>query len=140
METSEKAQPLQRIFDVAGYDAIVGDGQEDSLRLSEKEELVLQLYDQIKQLRLESSLLEAQKSPPRMYWKAIMPGTFWTHTMVDIDNDPFNIEEKTKIAERELLEAQATYSIRSKVEESVMKANPTLNAVHAPEEASIPQR
>jgi hypothetical protein len=140
MEMTDEAQPPLWILDDAEYDGLVGDGQGDELLLSEKEELVLQLYDQIKQLELERSLLEAQRRVSGMYWNAFIPTTVGAHLLLDLEYDPVNIEGKIKVAERELLEAQATYSIRRKVEESVMKANPTLKAVHATEAATIPQR
>jgi hypothetical protein len=41
-----------------------------------------------------------------------------------------DIDEQLRIAERELLEAKATYTVRRKAIETVLMSDPTLKAVH----------
>lgn len=40
------------------------------------------------------------------------------------------MEEQLRVAERELLEARATYSVRRKAVETVLMTDPSLKAVH----------
>ncbi len=61
-------------------------------------------------------------------------------TVLDSQNGEGTIDDQIETAKRELLEAKATRAIRKRVEESVMEANPILKAVHATEDATIPQR
>ncbi|KAL2000365.1 hypothetical protein VTN02DRAFT_3215 [Thermoascus thermophilus] len=84
------------------------DARRDVLSLSDKEALILRLYDQIQEQDLERALLEQDLEEP--------------------SGD--DIEEQLAVAERELLEARATYTVRRKAVESVLMADPCLKAVH----------
>jgi hypothetical protein len=52
-----------------------------------------------------------------------------------------DVEEALRVAERELLEARATYTVRRKAVETVLMTDPTLKAVHlkaaSPAERSV---
>jgi hypothetical protein len=140
METADKAQrPPQTPSNDAVVEAFAADDPRDTLQLSGKEELILQLYDQLKELRLESCILEAQKDPPSTSSGVLYPA-LPANVVEDPQDGKGSLEEQVAIAKRQLLEAQATYSIRRRVEENVMAVNPTLKAVHATERASIPER
>jgi len=70
METTDGAQqPSQLPPKETSLEELAADDLRDSLRLSTKEQLILQLYDRIQELQLEISLLEAQKSPPSSFFK-----------------------------------------------------------------------
>ncbi|TWU77146.1 hypothetical protein ED733_008403 [Metarhizium rileyi] len=87
-----------------------GDEVDARLPLSEDEQRVLDLYDQLQQLRLEIAIINAQSS--------------YRPTTSD-DDEP--VSEETQ---RALLEARANFRLRNDVVESVMTANPILKAVH----------
>ncbi|KAH8650154.1 centromere protein H (CENP-H)-domain-containing protein [Xylariales sp. PMI_506] len=92
-----------------------GEGEKTNpLHLSDDEKRILELYDRLQQLRLEVSLITAQKE----YTSDQTTST--------------SIEQ----AQNELLEARAKYILRNDVVESVLMANPVLQAVHGGTNAS----
>ncbi|KAE8152692.1 centromere protein H (CENP-H)-domain-containing protein [Aspergillus avenaceus] len=84
------------------------DDPRDVVSFSDKEALILQLYHQIQEQELEKALLREDAE--------LLSGD--------------NVEEQLAIAERELLEARATYTVRRKAVETVLMTDPTLRAVH----------
>lgn len=56
------------------------------------------------------------------------------YCFADSDDEPpvENVEEKLATAERELLEARATYTVRKKAIETVLMTDPVLKTVHPP--------
>ncbi|PLB40744.1 centromere protein H [Aspergillus candidus] len=80
----------------------------DVVALSEKEELILQLHHQIQEQELEKALLQQDLD--------LLSGD--------------DAEEQLAIAERDLLEARATYTVRRKAIGIVLMTDPTLKAVH----------
>ncbi|KAJ5584443.1 uncharacterized protein N7459_004243 [Penicillium hispanicum] len=80
----------------------------DFVTLSDKEALVLQLANQIQEQRLEKALLEQEPE--------------------SLSGD--NVEEQLAIAEREFLEARATYTVRRKAARTILMTEPILKAVH----------
>ncbi|RHZ66887.1 centromere protein H [Aspergillus thermomutatus] len=87
---------------------LAADDPRDVVSLSDKEALILQLYNQIQELELEKALLEQDLEPA--------------------SGD--NPDEQLAMAERELLEARATYTVRRKAISTVLMTDPTLKAVH----------
>ncbi|KKK12328.1 hypothetical protein P175DRAFT_0492070 [Aspergillus ochraceoroseus IBT 24754] len=85
-----------------------GDDPRDTISFSAKEALILQLYHQIQEQQLEKALLEQELDS------------------ASEDND----EEQLAVAERELLEARATYTVRKKATNTVLITDPILKAVH----------
>ncbi|KAJ5541286.1 hypothetical protein N7494_006362 [Penicillium frequentans] len=84
------------------------DDTRDVTTLSEKEKLVLQLAERVQEQQLEKALLEQELEP--------------------FSGD--NVEEELAIAERELLEARATYTVRRKAARTILMTDPILKAVH----------
>ncbi|CAG8886953.1 unnamed protein product [Penicillium egyptiacum] len=84
------------------------DDPRDVVTLSDKEALVLQLYNQVQEQQLEKAFLEQELES--------FSGS-----------DP---EEQLAIAEREFLEARSTYTVRSKAIRTVLMTQPILKAVH----------
>ncbi|KAG5978127.1 hypothetical protein E4U55_006369, partial [Claviceps digitariae] len=80
------------------------------LPLSEDEQRVLQLYDQLQQLRLEIAIINAQS-----VYRPVP------------SRDASKVSEQTQ---RDVLDARANFRLRNDVVESVMTANPILKAVH----------
>ncbi|KAJ5760713.1 hypothetical protein N7520_007869 [Penicillium odoratum] len=84
------------------------DDTRDVVMLSDKEALVLQLAEQIQEQQLEKALLEQE--------------------LESLSGD--NVEEELAIAEREFLEARATYTVRRKAARTILMTDPILKAVH----------
>ncbi|PYH45439.1 centromere protein H [Aspergillus saccharolyticus JOP 1030-1] len=84
------------------------DDPRDTVLLSDKEALILQLYHQIQEQQLEKALLEQDTE--------LLSGD--------------DAEEQLAIAERELLEARATYTVKRKAVGTVLMTDPALKAVH----------
>ncbi|KAL1968318.1 hypothetical protein VTN77DRAFT_1847 [Rasamsonia byssochlamydoides] len=87
---------------------LAADDRRDVLSLSDKETLILRLYDQIQELELEQAVLEQDLEEP----------------------SGEDVEEQLRVAERELLEARATYTVRRKAVETILMTDPSLKAVH----------
>ncbi|EDN02153.1 predicted protein [Histoplasma mississippiense (nom. inval.)] len=83
------------------------------LSLSRKELQVLELYDRIQEQELETALLSQDYSEPRP------------------DDDDDDLEAQLEAAERELLEARSTYSVRRKAIETILMTDPSIQSVHS---------
>ncbi|KAK9416922.1 putative Centromere protein H (CENP-H)-domain-containing protein [Seiridium unicorne] len=92
--------------------------QADALLLSDDEKRVLELYDKLQQLQLEIALITAQKNY--------------------LAND--FMARGAETAQNDLLQARARYVLRNEVTESVVMANPVLQAVHGGINASPVER
>ncbi|TGJ80984.1 hypothetical protein E0Z10_g7778 [Xylaria hypoxylon] len=88
------------------------------LLLSDREKRVLELHDKLEQLQLEIALLNAQKN--------YVYNTTSGRTI--------------EVAQQELLDSRARYMLRNAVVESVVSANPILQAVHNGTKASPIER
>lgn len=87
----------------------------DAIPFYETEGQILELWDQLNELRLEQALLEAETTVPLM-------------------QQPLRDEEmdsQVTIAEKECLEARATYLLKQSVVEDVLIVDPVLKAVHS---------
>ncbi|KAL5357717.1 centromere protein H (CENP-H)-domain-containing protein [Aspergillus floccosus] len=106
---SAKARPLPHLDpgEVALVD-FAADDPRDNVTFSDKEALILQLYHQIQEQELEKALLQQD-----------------TERLSGDD-----AAEQLAVAERELLEARATYTVRKKAMRTVLMTEPTLKAVH----------
>lgn len=120
----EEAQDISMVDEDEQRDEV-----EARLPLSEDEQRVLDLYDQLQQLRLEIEIINAQSSykpsiaelcPPRWQKK-------YTNIHVATSHKDEAVSAETQQA---LLEARANFRLRNDVVESVMTANPILKAVH----------
>ncbi|KAL3464428.1 centromere protein H (CENP-H)-domain-containing protein [Aspergillus heterothallicus] len=86
---------------------LAADDPRDTVSFSDKEATILQLYHQIQEQQLEKALLEQELEP------------------VSTDS-----AEELAAAERELLDARATYTVRKKAVGTVLITDPILKAVH----------
>ncbi|KAJ5135582.1 uncharacterized protein N7515_004860 [Penicillium bovifimosum] len=84
------------------------DDPRDVITLGHKQELVLQLYHQVQEQQLEKALLEQNLEP--------------------VSGE--DVEEQLAVAERELLEARSTYTVKEKAIRTVLMTGPILKAVH----------
>ncbi|KAL3435786.1 centromere protein H (CENP-H)-domain-containing protein [Aspergillus tetrazonus] len=86
---------------------LAADDPRDTLSFSDKEALIIQLYHQTQELELERALLEQE-----------------------LESISTNNVEELGAAERELLDARATYTVRKKAVSTVLITDPILKAVH----------
>ncbi|KAB8291138.1 hypothetical protein EYC80_009826 [Monilinia laxa] len=87
--------------------------------LSDQEKRILEVYDKLEELQVEIALLKAQ---------GVISSRDFPEEVTD---------EDIRKAEKDLLESKANCSLRSKIIENVVIANPMLKAVHAGNNASI---
>ncbi|PYI33059.1 hypothetical protein BP00DRAFT_424441 [Aspergillus indologenus CBS 114.80] len=108
--TSESLRSLPHLGpgELALLNLATDDDPRDTVLLSDKEALILQLYHQIQEQQLEKALLQQDTE--------LLSGD--------------NAEEELAKAERELLEARATYTVRRKAVGTVLMTDPALKAVH----------
>lgn len=104
---------------------LAADDRREVLSVSSKEELLLQLYDQIQELELERAILEQGILFPSYYSSSMLMTREDAEETIAQD-----VEEQLSVAERELLEARATFTVRRKATESILMTDPILKAVH----------
>lgn len=121
-------QPQLEPDEIALLDLAADDGRRDMLSLSDKEALILRLYDQIQELDLEKALLEQGTRRSRHSFLSLLRFLSASTELEEPSGD--NIDEQLAVAERELLEARATYTVRRKAVESVLMTDPSLKAIH----------
>ncbi|OJJ51560.1 hypothetical protein ASPZODRAFT_57051 [Penicilliopsis zonata CBS 506.65] len=88
--------------------SLVEDDSQDAVALSDKEALILELYRKSGELELEKEFLSQE------------PGSYSGE----------DVEAQLAVAERELLEARATHTVRRKAINTILMADPILKAVH----------
>jgi hypothetical protein len=119
------------------------DDPRDVVTLSDKEALVLQLYNQVQEQQLEKAFLEqgvSDKNFAMLIFFFFFPlsllfclSFFFLIAFILLElesisgSDP---EEQLAIAERELLEARSTYTVRRKAIRTILMTEPILKAVH----------
>lgn len=111
------------------------DDSRDVMTLSDKEALVLQLANQIHEQQLEKALLE-QGTVYRtgkflccfFIFESLFPLTDPLIEPESLSGD--DAEEQLAMAEREFMEARATYTVRRKATRTILMTDPILKAVH----------
>jgi hypothetical protein len=107
------------------------DDTRDVMTLSDKEALVLQLAEQIQEQQLEKALLE-QGMYSKIFCYSSILFKFYFHDFF-LESEPLsgdNVEEELATAQREFLEARATYTVRRKAARTILMTDPILKAVH----------
>ncbi|KZF22500.1 hypothetical protein L228DRAFT_282611 [Xylona heveae TC161] len=88
---------------------------ENDFPFTELEKDALGLYDRLGAIKLEQRLLEATYS-----------------NSSDVMDEPDDgIEAQLQVAQRELLDARASYNLKKQIAESIIITDPTLKAVHS---------
>ncbi|KAH0560000.1 hypothetical protein GP486_003483 [Trichoglossum hirsutum] len=101
---------------------------------SPREEQILQLFDRLEELRIETSLLEAQSQVSKGYdFFCLSQMTGVQLTGLASRDDAGSLDQQIKALEREAVEARAHYLLRKKVVEGVLTTDPSLRSVHAGE-------
>ncbi|PQE11162.1 Centromere Cenp-H protein [Rutstroemia sp. NJR-2017a BVV2] len=90
----------------------------ESPPLTDQEQRILDMYDKLEELQFEVALLRAQ-------------------AFLSAQEQPEVSQRDIEEAQKDLLQAKASYSLRGKIIENAVIANPILKAVHAGNNASI---
>lgn len=114
----------------------------DAFAFTESEKLALELYDQLRELELQQSLLRAQEAGTSLC--CTVPGTranaIAAH-VVDVSSlSDDDLQEQLIVAEREAMEAKAEYDLRNKISHNVLVTDPVLKAVHGGEETDYVEK
>ena len=113
----------------------------DALPFYEIEGQILELWDQLNELRMEKALLEAQDTIPiGNVFAEIIEALADLHLPEQQFLADEEVDAQVKIAEKECLEARATYSLRQNVVEDVLVVDPVLKAVHSGPKARATER
>ncbi|OJD39991.1 uncharacterized protein BKCO1_200055 [Diplodia corticola] len=117
--------PASQEPDDETLDALAADAA--AVVLSDREKLVLQLYHQVRELELESSLLQAQQNDT-------------TSAPSDEHLSDDEVAQQLIAAERAAMEARASYMIRNKITDQVLTMDPVIKAVHGGSTTSFEER
>ncbi|CAO2647821.1 Nn.00g087430.m01.CDS01 [Neocucurbitaria sp. VM-36] len=121
---TEMADATDRVQDPQDYTDLLQTNHSDAFAFSESEKLALDLYDQLRELELQRSLLQAQQS--------VSPDTS------GLSDDA--LQEQLTIAQREAMEAKAEYEIRNRITHNVLVMDPVLKAVHGGEHTGFAEK
>ncbi|OJJ85537.1 centromere protein H [Aspergillus glaucus CBS 516.65] len=109
MASSTKVQSLPHLEEgEVSLLELAADDARDVAPLSDKEAMILQLYHRVQEQKLEKALLRQESE--------------------NVSGE--NVDEQLAIAEQELLEARATYTVRRKAVGTALMTEPSLKAVH----------
>jgi hypothetical protein len=115
----------------------------DAFAFSHTEALALELYDQLQELELQRSLLEAQQSG-RHYagtwrlWTLTNLAAAHVHDVSALSDDA--VQEQLTIAQDEVVKAKAEYEIRNRISHNVLVMDPVLKAVHGGEKTGFAEK
>jgi len=99
----------------------------DTWAFSDAEQLALRLYDQLHQLELQRSLLEAQQQSAEH-----------APEVAALSDDA--LQEQLARAQHEAMEAQAEYEVRNRITHNVLVMDPVLKAVHGAGQTGAAER
>ena len=133
MNDTAMADAVQASSGASGYSDLLQTPHRDALVFSETEARALELYDQLRELEIQKSLIEAQNGG-RLYSHVSGLTKLVADHVPDVsalsDND---VQEQLATAQRELLEAQAKFEIRNRIAHNVLMMDPVVKAVHGGE-------
>jgi hypothetical protein len=108
--------------------------------LSPREEQILELFDRLEELRIETSLLESQSQVSEGYIFRLGQTIGIQLTGLASRDDAGSLDQQIKAVEREAVEARARYFLRKKVIEGVLTTDPSLRSIHAGENLQSRER
>jgi hypothetical protein len=116
------------------FRALADEFNPKNISFSEKELEILELYDNLKELKLENALMEAQVSQPEGNLYSWVRNFLIAKIVASESDDPIAIQIKN--TENEYLDSRAAYSLTESVTTNVMIADPVLKAIHSGENAT----
>ncbi|KAF1947829.1 hypothetical protein EJ02DRAFT_440015 [Clathrospora elynae] len=111
----EMADSTAKSQDPNDYADLLQTNYSDAFAFSDTESLALELYDQLRELELQQSLLQAH------------------------DSDDL-LEKQLIVVQREAMEAKTEYEIRNRITHNVLVMDPVLKAVHGGERTGFPEK
>jgi hypothetical protein len=101
---------------------LAADDPRDTVSFSGKEATILQLYHQIQEQELEKAILE----------QGAYGSLCIVHALMSLEPESASTDSAEELAdaERELLDARATYTVRKKAVGTVLITDPILKAIH----------
>ncbi|KAF2872060.1 centromere protein H (CENP-H)-domain-containing protein [Massariosphaeria phaeospora] len=121
----EKDTPGRGARKPTDYSDLLQTNHSDAFAFSETEKRALELYDQLRELEMQRSLLEAQT-------EAHVPD-------VSALSDDVLLEQLIT-AQREAMEAKAEYELRRRIAHNVLVMDPVLKAVHGSEHTDFAEK
>ncbi|KAH3917945.1 hypothetical protein HBI56_178310 [Parastagonospora nodorum] len=121
----EMVDTTAKLQDPNDYADLLQTNHSDAFAFSETEKLALQLYDQLKELELELSLLQAQQS---------------AHVVDSSELSDDELQAQLTMAQREAMEAKAEYELRNRISHNVLVMDPVLKAVHGGERTGFAEK
>ncbi|KAH4939473.1 hypothetical protein HBI23_058480 [Parastagonospora nodorum] len=121
----EMVDATAKLQDPNDYADLLQTNHSDAFAFSETEKLALQLYDQLKELELELSLLQAQQS---------------AHVVDSSELSDDELQAQLTMAQREAMEAKAEYELRNRISHNVLVMDPVLKAVHGGERTGFAEK
>ncbi|KAH4967861.1 hypothetical protein HBI78_075010 [Parastagonospora nodorum] len=121
----EMVDTTAKLQDPKDYADLLQTNHSDAFAFSETEKLALQLYDQLKELELELSLLQAQQS---------------AHVVDSSELSDDELQAQLTMAQREAMEAKAEYELRNRISHNVLVMDPVLKAVHGGERTGFAEK
>ncbi|KAF2107884.1 centromere protein H (CENP-H)-domain-containing protein [Lophiotrema nucula] len=117
--------PDAKISSATDYSNLLQTHHSDTFAFSEQEDLALKLYDQLRELELQRSLIKSHNE---------------THApnVSALSDDA--VQEQLIKAEREALEAKAKYELRNRITQNVLVMDPVLKAVHGGEHTGYAEK
>ncbi|KAH7400571.1 centromere protein H (CENP-H)-domain-containing protein [Phaeosphaeria sp. MPI-PUGE-AT-0046c] len=111
----DMADATAKALDAGDYADLLQTNHSDAFAFSQTEQLALHLYDQLRELELEQSLIQAQQSDDEL-------------------------QGQLTIAQREVMDAKAEYEIRNRVDLNALVMDPVLKAVHGGERTGFAEK
>ncbi|KAH7077799.1 centromere protein H (CENP-H)-domain-containing protein [Paraphoma chrysanthemicola] len=111
--------------DPGDYADLLQTNHHDAFAFTETEQLALGLYDQLRELELQQSLLQAQQT---------------THVVDVSELSDDALQEQLTVAQREAMEAKADYELRNRITHNVLVMDPVLKAVHGGERTGYAEK
>lgn len=129
MASSTKVQSLPHLEEgEVSLLELAADDARDVAPLSDKEAMILQLYHRVQEQKLEKALLRQGAFLSLVFCFLVMLIYVFRIESENVSGE--NVDEQLAIAEQELLEARATYTVRRKAVGTALMTEPSLKAVH----------
>lgn len=130
----EMADATAKSPDAGDYADLLQTKHSDAFAFSRTEQLALDLYDQLRELELEQSLIQAQQSGMNTLVVLVIVVDLVAAHVTDLSAPSDDeLQDQLTIAQREVMEAKAEYEIRNRVNHNVLVMDPVLKAVHGGE-------
>jgi hypothetical protein len=130
---STMADAAQAPLGVSDYSDLLQTPHCNAFTFSDTEALALELYDQLRELEVQASLVEAQTGGTSCLCVSDSTNVVPEHVPDVSGLSDDDVQEQLATAQRELMEAQAKFAIRNRISHNVLVMDPVVKAVHGGE-------